>query len=285
VLGVVGVASAALKLAVTPVGSPEMAREISLLLSPVGFTTLILLVAGVPECRLKVLAEVKRLKLGVGMLRVTVVELFVLPEVPITVTVWFPGVADALGVKVNVLLEVVVAGLNDAVTPAGNPLAVSATLPLNPLAPATPMVVLRLLPPTTRSSAPSDEVRLKLGAAIVSATVVELLVLPEVPVTVTVWVPEAADAPGVNVNVLFEVVLAGLNDAVTPSGSPLAVSATLPLNPPSSVTVIVVLAFFPPATSARDPVDEDRLKLGLVTVNTSAAELFTDPEVPVTVMA
>lgn|SRR5215831_8597517 len=54
------------------------------------------------------------------------------PLVPVTVTFAVPAVAVAEAVKVSVLDEVVEAGLNAAVTPAGNPLTVSATLLLKP---------------------------------------------------------------------------------------------------------------------------------------------------------
>jgi hypothetical protein len=55
--------------------------------------------------------------------------------------------------------------------------------------------------------------------------------LPDAPVTVTVAVPVAAVLLAVNVNVLVPVVVAGLNDAVTPLGRPDADRPTLPLNP------------------------------------------------------
>ena len=68
--------------------------------------------------------------------------------------------------------------------------------------------------------------------------------MPEVPVIVTVAAPTVAVLEAVNVNVLVVVALAGLNDAVTPVGRPLAVSATVPEKPPvfASVTVLVPAA-------------------------------------------
>jgi len=48
------------------------------------------------------------------------------------VTVASPVVAVPLAVSVNVLAPVVLLGLNDAVTPAGNPEADKLTLPLKP---------------------------------------------------------------------------------------------------------------------------------------------------------
>lgn len=69
-----------------------------------------------------------------------------LPEVPVIVTVARPTVATLDAVSVRMLVPVVLAGLNDAVTPAGKPLAVSATDPLKPLTPATEIVLLPLVP-------------------------------------------------------------------------------------------------------------------------------------------
>jgi hypothetical protein len=55
------------------------------------------------------------------------------PEVPVTVIVAVPVVAVLLAVSVNTLVLAVLAGLKDAVTPFGNPLADRLTLPLKPL--------------------------------------------------------------------------------------------------------------------------------------------------------
>ena len=55
-----------------------------------------------------------------------------LPDAPETVTVAAPVAAVLLAVNVNVLVPVVVTGLNDAVTPLGRPDADKPTLPLKP---------------------------------------------------------------------------------------------------------------------------------------------------------
>ncbi len=55
--------------------------------------------------------------------------------------------------------------------------------------------------------------------------------LLDVPVTVTVTVPVAAVLLAVSVNVLVLAVLLGLNDAVTPLGSPEADKLTFPVKP------------------------------------------------------
>ena len=77
------------------------------------------------------------------------------------------------------------------------------------------------------------------GAATVKLTVAVLCKLPEVPVMVTTAVPNVADAPAVRVSVPGVVMVALLNDAVTPVGKPDAAKATLPLKPFSGVTVMV----------------------------------------------
>jgi len=69
--------------------------------------------------------------------------------------------------------------------------------------------------------------------------------LPDVPVIVTVTVPVAAVLPAVSVIVLVLAVLLGLNDAVTPLGSPEADKLTLPLKPVCGVTVIVLVPLPP----------------------------------------
>jgi len=69
-----------------------------------------------------------------------------LPDVPVTVTVAIPAGAVAPATKVNVLALDVPAGLNDAVTPDGEPETVSATVPLNPPVGETVMEAVALAP-------------------------------------------------------------------------------------------------------------------------------------------
>jgi hypothetical protein len=95
---------------------------------------------------------------------------------------------ELLGVNVRMLVVLVAAALNDAVTPAGSPETARATLPAKPFWPATPMVLLALAPPTVRDNVLAEEERLKAGTApdpeIVSVIVRLLVVSPEVPRTV-----------------------------------------------------------------------------------------------------
>jgi len=67
-------------------------------------------------------------------------------------------------------------------------------------------------------------------------------------VTVTVAVPVVAVLLAVSVRVLVPVVLAGLNDAVTPLGNPEADKLTLPVKPLVGFTVIVLVPLPPCAT-------------------------------------
>src|SRR5882672_10498156 len=69
--------------------------------------------------------------------------------------------------------------------------------------------------------------------------------LPESPVTVKVTVPVAAVLLAVSVKVLVLAVLLGLNDAVTPLGSPDADKLTLPLKPFCGATVMVLAPLVP----------------------------------------
>jgi hypothetical protein len=69
------------------------------------------------------------------------------PPVPVMVTAAAPRVAVLDAVNVNTLLvPVAEAGLNMAETPAGNPLALKATPPVNPLR----VIVIALVPPAPR---------------------------------------------------------------------------------------------------------------------------------------
>jgi hypothetical protein len=63
--------------------------------------------------------------------------------------------------------------------------------------------------------------------------------VPEVPVTVMVALPVEAEGLTVKLRVLFKVVLAGLNVAVTPVGKPEAAKFTLPEKPFAGTTLIV----------------------------------------------
>ena len=84
---------------------------------------------------------------------------------------------------------------------------------------------------------------------------------PETPLIVTVEVPVAALALALSVSTLVVVVLVGLNAAVTPLGSPEADRVTLPVNPFSGFTVIVLVPF-DPCVMVRLLGEADSVKLG-----------------------
>ena len=93
-----------------------------------------------------------------------------LPEVPVTETVDAPAAAEPLTVKVRVLVEVGLAGLNAAVTPAGNPDAERLTDPEKPLA-ASMVIVLDPLEPCCRVTLPGVEERPKVAGSGLGDTV------------------------------------------------------------------------------------------------------------------
>ena len=80
-----------------------------------------------------------------------------LPDVPVMVTVARPRVAVLDAVRVSVLLVVALAGLKDAVTPAGRPDAERATVPLKLLSGVTVTVLVPLAPCTTLADVADNE--------------------------------------------------------------------------------------------------------------------------------
>ena len=167
------------------------------------------------------------------------------PEVPVTVKVTVPVVAVPLAVSVNALVLVALAGLNNAVTPLGRPDADNTTPALNPLRGLTVMV-LEPLEPCVMVKLLGDAESVKFGGGFtVRESVVELDRLPDEPEMVTVAGPVVAVLLAVSVRVLVPVVLAGLNEAVTPEGKPDVDKLTVPLKPLSALTLIVLLPLAP----------------------------------------
>jgi hypothetical protein len=182
----------------------------------------------------------------------------VVPEVPVTVIVKAPVVAVLLAVSVSTLELVEDVGLNEAVTPLGIPAAVNATLPVNPPMSVTVMVSVPLAPCVTDNEE-AEALRLKpvvTLALTVRAMVVLAFVLPETPLMVTVEVPVAAVLLAVKVTTLLPVVGLVPKAAVTPLGRPEADSVTLPLNPFTSVTVVVSVALLPCVTASEEAESE-----------------------------
>ena len=169
------------------------------------------------------------------------------PEVPVMVTVDEPTAAVLLAVSVSTLELVDDAGLNEAVTPLGKPLAVKVTLPVNPPVSVTVMVSVPLAPwATDKVAAEGLSVKLPVPAAFtVSAMEVVAVRVPEVPVMVTVAAPVVAVLLAVRVSTLLPIVGLVPKAAVTPVGKPDAASVTLPANGLTSATVMVSVPLLP----------------------------------------
>jgi hypothetical protein len=228
-----------------------------------------------------------RVKLGGALtVRPMVVVAVSAPEVPVMVTVAAPRVAVLLAVSVSTLVAVTGLVPNTAVTPAGNPDAARVTLPVKGLTSVTVMVSVALVPRLIDSAlADGFSVKLPVGAAVtVSAMVVVLLIVPEVPVMVTEDVPTEAVALAANVIAL--VVVTGLMEIVAdmPAGRPLAARVTLPLNGLTSVIAMVTVQLppwgivqgLPEGEIVKLPVDETTVREMLVVA-------VSVPEVPVMV--
>src|SRR5215831_8665633 len=168
---------------------------------------------------------------------VMVVVLVSVPALPVMVTVNVPMLAAPLALNVTVLVLLVLAGLNDAVTPPGSPEADKLTLPLKPFFGVTVIVLAPLAARRTFTLlGDADSVNVPTLFTI-SETVVELVKRPAVPVMVTLVVPTRAPVLAVSVKALVFPVLVGLKDAVTPLGRPEADKLTLPLKPFRGTTV------------------------------------------------
>ena len=192
------------------------------------------------------------------------------PEVPVMVTVAAPVVAveEAVSVSVEFTLPFAggVTGLveNAAVTPAGSPEAARVTAELKLLVLVTVMVLVPLpLWAMLRVVGEAATVKLAVPVAVtVSARVVVAVRLPEVPVMVTVEEPAVAVLLAVSVIKLLPVVGLVPNAAVMPLGRPDAARVTLPVNPFTSLTVIVLLPL-PPSAIDRLVGESERVKLAV----------------------
>ena len=180
--------------------------------------------------------------------RVMVALLVSEPAVPVTVMENSPALAVLLAVRVSVLVLLVLAGLNDAVTPLGRPEADKLTLLLNPPCGVTVMVLVPLAASEiVRLLGEVDNAKVPTGFT-VRETMVVLTKAPEVPVMVTLLVPTGTVLLTANVNVLVFAVLVGLNVAVTPFGNPEADKLTLLLKPFRGTTAIVLVPLLPCVT-------------------------------------
>jgi hypothetical protein len=140
-----------LKDAVTPLGMPD-ADRLTLELKPFCGATVMVLIPLAPCATVKLLGDAESVKFAGATaftVRATVVAFDKLPEAPVIVTVDVPAAAVLLAASVNVLVLVVLLGLNDAVTPPGRPVADRPTLPLKPFCGVTVMVLVPLAPCAT----------------------------------------------------------------------------------------------------------------------------------------
>jgi len=186
-----------------------------------------------------------------------------LPEVPFTVMVLAPRAAVLLAVIVTTEDPLVGLVAKVAVTPAGSPVAASVTLPVKLLTGVTVIVSVAAPPCVTVREADAGAMVKLGGATTVSATVVDAVRLPEVPVIVMVLVPAVAVLLAVNVATLDPLVGLVAKAAVTPAGRPVAARVTLPVKLLAGVTVIVSVAVLPWVTDNVEDVAA-RVKLGAV---------------------
>jgi len=115
-----------------PLGIPD-ALKLTLPVKPFWRVTVMVLAPLEPWVRLTLLGAAESAKSGAPFtVRVRLVELVKLPEVPVMVTVAVPAVAVLLAESVSTLLVEVLLGLKEAVTPLGRPDAERLTLPANP---------------------------------------------------------------------------------------------------------------------------------------------------------
>ena len=120
---------------------------------------------------------------------VTVALCVALGALPVTATGYVPGavVASTLSVSVELEPAVIVEGLNEAVVPAGIPLAESVSVSAEPLVTAVEIVDVALPLCTAETLLGFALIEKSLGAAVtVSVTAVLWVALGAVPVTVTV---------------------------------------------------------------------------------------------------
>jgi hypothetical protein len=277
----VELALAGLNAAVTPVGNPAIAR-LTAPVKPFAGVTVTVLVPDAPRPTVRLAGAAASVKLGAtAIVKAMAVFAETPPDVAVTVAVAAPTVAEAPALSVSVLVELVLTGLNAAVTPLGNPAIDRLTGPVKPNAGVTAMVLVPTVP-WMRLKLAGAAASVTPGAATVTFKVGRAEMRPYVPVMVAAAVASGAAAAAVSVRVLVEVVLAGLNTAVTPLGKPAIERLTAPVKPFSGVKVTVLVADIPcpTLTLAGDAASE---KVGAASVRTKVALAEMLPDVPAAV--
>jgi hypothetical protein len=125
-------ADAGLNAAVTPLGRPLTEKETVPLNVPCGVTVMAL-VPLAPGKRLRLAGDaVMVYGIAAFSVKLIVVVLNSVPDVPVMLTMEVPIAAELLAARVNVLVPAMLCGPNVAVTPGGRPEAVNTTAPANP---------------------------------------------------------------------------------------------------------------------------------------------------------
>jgi hypothetical protein len=231
--------------AVTPLGRPLAAR-VTLPLNPFAGVTVMVSATLLPCVTEREAVVGAIVKLGVTLtVRLMMVDAVSAPDFPVMVMVFVPVAAELPAVNVTTLEPVAGFGANAAVTPLGRPLAARVTEPLNPFAPLIVIVSAVLLPCVVVIEGAVGAI-VKLGAMLtVRSMEVVAVSVKKVPVMAIVDVPVAAVPAAVSVSTLEPVVGLVAKLAVTPLGSPLAARVTPPVNPSTSVTVMVSVPLLP----------------------------------------
>jgi hypothetical protein len=146
---VLPVAVAAPNVAVMPAGSP-LAMIVGVPVKPFWAVTAMAVAADAPAATLTLAGVAAMVKAGAGLtVRLTGIDADIAPEVAVTVTFCVTAAALAAAVKVTVLVVDIVAGLNEAVTPAGSAAAARVTVPLKPFFLTSVIVLVAVDPDTT----------------------------------------------------------------------------------------------------------------------------------------
>ena len=165
-----------------------------------------------------------------------------------------PGAAVSVVLSAVPGVKVSVAGL--AVTPEGSPVIATATVPLKEFTAVARTLSFEPVAPATIVRDVGDTASEKSGgggdAEMAKATVAEWLRVPDVPVRVTVALPDAATEAAVSVTFCavpgVKESVAGL--AVTPEGSPVIATATIPVKPLAGTAFTLIFCPWLPATIA-----------------------------------
>ena len=267
----------------TPLGNVEV-DKVTLPVKPPVSVTVIVSVAVAPCVTLTDVGDAANVKPDVGLAAtvsamgvVSVVE----PETPLMVTVELPVVAVLVAVNVATLVPVVGLVLQETLTPLGRVEVDNVTLPVKPPVSVTVIVSVAVAPCVTLTDVgDADSVKpLVVDGFTVSVIGVDAVVEPLVPVMVTVDAPVVAVLVAVNVATLLPVVGLVLQETLMPLGSVDVDKVTLPVKPPTSVTVIVSVAV-PPCVTVTDVGDAPSVKPDVPVMSVRVAECVTEPSVP-----